>query len=166
MIYIYLAIALALTTAGGWVGYTFMDGKVVRAQAATALATETARLYAKSTAAEKAKEVIVTKYVKQIVQVPGELREIVKTITLESPPITCEAGTAALSGTFRLLHDRIAATASAAYATPSVVAGAAPSPLPVTVDELIEGITDNYAVCAENALKLKSLQEYVNAKDN
>ena len=46
MIYIYLALALALTTAGGWVGYRVMDGKVQRAEQATAVATETARLYA------------------------------------------------------------------------------------------------------------------------
>lgn len=167
MIYVYIAIALALTSAGGWLGYTYMDGKVVRAEAATELANETSRLYAKSNKQERAKEVIVTKYVTQLVKVPGEIREIIKEV--ESANIACiqntATGMAMLDSSFRVLHDKIAATATAAYAGPKAADGTAPPPTGVTPEEVLTGVADNYAICAENALKLVNLQAYVQSLD-
>lgn len=163
MIYVWLTAALSAVALGGWMGYTYMDGKVVRAEVRANDAEEISRLQAKATKAELIKEVIVTNYVNKIIKVPGELREVIKTVTITSPPVACvsaASGVPTLNGTVRLLHDSIARKASSAYASAPVADGAAAASEDITVKDFIDGIADNYTICAENALKLKYLQQY------
>lgn len=161
MIYAYIAaaIAAAALATGGWLGYKHMQGEVFAAKAETALAVETSRLYQKSLKQEAAKEVIVTRYVNKIVEVEGAVREVIR----DAPPIVCEqtaAGAAVLSSAFRVQHDRLAATATRAYAGTSVADGTPSTAEAVTPQEVLDGVGANYALCAITALKLVGLQEF------
>lgn len=163
MIYVWLTAALSAVALGGWMGYTYMDGKVVRAEVRANDAEEISRLQAKATKAELIKEVIVTNYVNKIIKVPGAIRETIIHVESTQPSVACAtvpSGVATLNGTVRLLHDSIARKASSAYASAPVADGAAAASEDITVKDFIDGIADNYTICAENALKLKYLQQY------
>jgi hypothetical protein len=66
-----------------------------------------------------------------------------------------------LNNTARLLHDAAARKASSLYESAPVANDAAATAESITVEALIDGVASNYAICALNAIQLKSLQAHV-----
>lgn len=161
MIYVYAIVAAALVSFGGYAGYRVMDGKVERAEQATKQASLRAHSYAEARDREIVKEKIVTKFVDRQVVLQGAIREIVKEVPVRLACETSPAGLAVLPGEFRLLHDKLAATASAAYAPARPPDAATPAAQSIAPGEVLDGVAANYANCAFNAVQLMALQDYV-----
>lgn len=158
---LYIAAAIAAVALGGWLGYRWMEARLLKAEAegkawkASALGEREARVRQ----AEGYK--YVDRYIDRVQVIEGEVREIIKEIPVEIACTTKPDGTAYLSSDWRVLHDAAVSLANGAPRVPDAARATAEGVTPRTA---VETVVENYATCAKNAKQLDELSAWAKSQ--